>query len=169
VKPLIGKISNYKKLVARSKEISEKCRRCAPLSPVEARAKHPQCWDDKLCTARRFYINNRDRINQKRARKRIDKVHQIPVPQVNYGILQVWREMREDSPIHAIGIEIWAGNSKLAVVSPVHCAGWLPSQVHEYLRQALTVLDTQYGLKKFASEVLINPAQCPIRPCFLCQ
>jgi hypothetical protein len=91
--------------VARSREIPKKCRRCAPLSPAEARAKHPTCWDDKLCTARRFYINNRGRINQKRARKRIETKHQIPVPQVNYGILQVWRELREDSPIHAIGIE----------------------------------------------------------------
>ena len=87
--------------VAKSRETPAKCLRCAPLSPAEARAKHPNCWEDKLCTARRFYINNRDRINQKRARKRIETKHQIPVPQVNYGILQVWREMREDSPIHA--------------------------------------------------------------------
>jgi hypothetical protein len=103
------------------------------------------------------------RIDQKRSRKRIETKHQISVPQVNYGILQVWREMREDSPIHAIGIEIWDGHTKLAVVQPVHCAGWLPSQVHEYLRQALTVLDTEYGFKKFVSQVLINPEQCPIR------
>jgi hypothetical protein len=87
--------------VAKSRETPAKCLRCAPLSPAEARAKHPNCWDDKLCTARRFYINNRDRINQKRARHRIETKHQIPVPQVNYGVLQVWREMREDSPIHA--------------------------------------------------------------------
>ena len=109
------------------------------------------------------------RINQKRARKRVEAKHQIPVPQVNYGVLQVWRESREDSPIHAIGIEIWDGHNKLAVVQPVHCAGWLPSQVHDYLRQALTVLDTEYGFKKFASQILISPEQCPIRPCFVCQ
>ena len=155
--------------MAKSRETPAKCVRCAPLSPAEARAKHPNCWDDKLCTARRFYINNRDRINQKRSRKRIETKYQIPVPQVNYGVLQVWRDLREDSPIHAIGIEVWDGHNKLAVVQPVHCAGWLPSQVHEYLRQALTVLDTEYGFKKFASQVLINPEQCPIRPCFLCQ
>ena len=77
--------------MAKSRETPAKCLRCAPLSPAEARAKHPTCWDDKLCTARRFYINNRDRINQKRARKRIETNHQIPVPQVNYGVLQVWR------------------------------------------------------------------------------
>jgi hypothetical protein len=117
--------------MAKSRETPAKCLRCAPLAPAEARAKHPNCWDDKLCTARRFYINNR--------------------------------------AASAVGIEVWDGHNKLAVVSPVHCAGWLPSQVHEYLRQALTVLDTEYGFKKFASQVLINPEQCPVRPCFLCQ
>ncbi len=81
----------------------------------------------------------------------------------------MWRESREDSPIHAVGVEIWEQNNKIAMVAPVHCAGWLPSQVHEYLRQVLTVLDTEYGFKKFAPQVLINPEQCPIRPCFLCQ
>ncbi len=55
-------------------------------------------------------------INQTRARKRIETKHQVPVPQVNYGVLQVWRESREDSPIHAIGIEVWDGHNKLAVV-----------------------------------------------------
>ena len=99
--------------MARSREIPEKCQRCAPLSPAEARAKHPTCWDDKLCTARRFYINNRDRINQKRARKRIERQHQILVPQVNCGVLQVWRELREDSPIQAIGVEVWDGHTAL--------------------------------------------------------
>jgi hypothetical protein len=155
--------------VARAKEIPEKCRRCAPLRPAEARAKHPNCWDNKLCTARRFYINNRDRINQKRSRKRIETKHQVSAPDVKYGILHVWRENREDSPIHAIGVEIWEQNTKIAMVTPVHCAGWLPSQVHEYLRQVLEVLGAEYGFKKLASQELIHPSQCPIRPCYLCQ
>ena len=84
-------------------------------------------------------------------------------------LYMIRRENREDSPIHAIGIEIWDGNDKLALVPPVHCAGWLPSQVHEYVRQALQVTEAEYGFKKFSSQVLISPEQCPIRPCFLCQ
>ena len=155
--------------MARAKEIPEKCRRCAPLSPAEARAKHLQCWDDRLCTARRFYINNRDRINQKRARKRIETKHQVSAPDVKYGILHVWRENREDSPIHAIGVEIWEQNNKIAMVPPVHCAGWLPNQVHEYLRQVLEVLGAEYGFKKLASQVRIDPSQCSIQGCYLCQ
>ena len=109
------------------------------------------------------------RINQKRSRHRIERVHNIPAPQVKHGILQVWRENREDSPIHAIGVEIWGQDCKLAMVAPVHCAGWLPSQVHEYLRQVLEVLGAEYGFKKFASQVRIDPSQCPIQQCPLCQ
>lgn len=41
------------------------------------------------------------RINQKRSRKRIETNHQVSVPDVKYGILHVWRENSEDSPIHA--------------------------------------------------------------------
>jgi hypothetical protein len=156
--------------MVKSRETPAKCLRCAPLAPAEARAKHPTCWDDRLCTARRFYINNRDRINQKRSRKRIETNHQVSAPDVKYGILHVWRENREDSPIHAIGVEIWEQNNKIAMVAPVHCAGWLPNQVHEYLRQVLEVLGAEYGFKKFSSSELINPSQCPIRPChLLCQ
>ena len=148
-----------------AKETPAKCLRCAPLSASKARETHPSCWDDKLCTARRFYINNRDRINQKRSRKRIERVHDVPTPQVKHGILHVWRENREDSPIHAIGVEVWEQNTKIAMVAPVHCAGWLPSQVHEYLRQVLEVVGSEYGFKKFASQELIHPSQCQILLC----
>jgi hypothetical protein len=151
-----------------AKQTPEKCKRCAPLTPADARTKHPDCWDDKLCTAKRFYLNNRDRINQKRSRKRIETNHQVSTPDVKYGILHVWRENREDSPIHAIGVEIWEQNNKIAMVAPVHCAGWLPNQVHEYLRQVLEVLGAEYEFKKFASQVRIDPSQCQIQPCHLC-
>ncbi len=110
--------------MASSKQIPEKCRKCALLSAADARATHPNCWDDKLCHARRFYARNRDRVNQKRAKKRIEREHQIPVPEVKYGVLQVWRELREDSPIHALGAEVWDGKERIAIVQPVHCAGW---------------------------------------------
>jgi hypothetical protein len=67
-------------------------------------------------------------------------------------------------------VEIWEQNTKITMVAPVHCAGWLPNQVHEYLRQVLEVLGAEYGFKKFSSSALINPSQCPIRPChLLCQ
>jgi hypothetical protein len=87
--------------MVKSKQIPEKCRRCALLGAAEARSRHPSCWDDRLCHSRRSYARNRDKINQKRARVRIEQVHQVYVPQVTYGVLQVWRENREDSPIHA--------------------------------------------------------------------
>ena len=78
--------------MVKSKQIPEKCRRCALLGAAEARSTHPSCWDDRLCHSRRSYARNRDKINQKRARVRIEQVHQVDVPQVTYGVLQVWRE-----------------------------------------------------------------------------
>jgi hypothetical protein len=53
----------------------------------------------------------------------------------------------------------------VAVVAPVHCAGWLPSQVHSYLQQTLNILENAYGFQKFAGQILEHPEQCPIRPC----
>jgi hypothetical protein len=41
------------------------------------------------------------------------QVHQVVVPQVVYGNLLIWRELRQDSPIHAIGADIWDGEKRL--------------------------------------------------------
>jgi hypothetical protein len=87
------------------------------------------------------------------------------VPQVVYGNLLIWRELRQDSPIHAIGADIWDGERRVAVVSPVHCAGWLPSQVHAYVQKTLNLLENEYDFQKFAGQIIEHPEQCPIRPC----
>jgi hypothetical protein len=130
---------------------AEKCIRCALLSADTAKSRH--------------YIKNRDRISQDRKKQRIEVVHQVVVPQVVYGNLLIWRELRQDSPIHAIGADIWDGEKRLAVVTPVHCAGWLPSQVHSYVQQTLKILENAYGFQKFAGQIIEHPEQCPIRPC----
>jgi hypothetical protein len=77
--------------------------------------------------------------------------------------------MRSLRAASAVGVEIWEQERKIAMVAPVHCAGWLPSQVYEYLRQVLEVLGTEYGFKKFSSQVRIDPSQCSIQGCHLCQ
>jgi hypothetical protein len=84
-----------------------------------------------------------------------------------YGerIARIRQFMRSLRAASAVGVEIWEQERKIAMVAPVHCAGWLPSQVHEYLRQVLEVLGAEYGFKKFASQVLISPEQCEIHSC----
>jgi hypothetical protein len=151
-------------MATRSKTIDPKCIRCALLSAETAKSTH-DCWVPRLCPSKRHYIKNREGISQQRRKKRIEVVHQVAVPEVVYGNLLIWRELRQDSPIHAIGADIWHGSNRLAVMAPVHCAGWLPSQVHAYIQQVLTLLENEYDFSKFASQIVQHPEQCPIRPC----
>jgi hypothetical protein len=151
-------------MATKSKTIDPKCIRCALLSGETAKSTH-DCWVPGTCPSKRHYIKNREGISQQRRKKRIEVVHQVVTPQVVYGNLLIWRELRQDSPIHAIGADIWDGERRLAVVTPVHCAGWLPSQVHSYIQQTLNILENAYGFQKFAGQIIEHPEQCPIRPC----
>jgi hypothetical protein len=89
----------------------EKCVRCALLSADTAKSTH-DCWVSETCPSKRHYIKNRDRISQGRKKQRIEVVHQVVVPEVVYGNLLIWRELRQDSPIHAIGADIWDGERR---------------------------------------------------------
>jgi hypothetical protein len=151
-------------MATKSKTIDPKCIRCALLSGETAKSTH-DCWVPGACPSKRHYIKNREGISQQRRKKRIEVVHQVVMPQVVYGNLLIWRELRQDSPIHAIGADIWDGERRVAVVSPVHCAGWLPSQVHAYVQKTLNLLENEYDFQKFAGQIIEHPEQCPIRPC----
>ncbi len=56
-----------------------------------------------------------------------------------------------------------AGES--AIVSLMHCAGMVPSQVHAYVGKMLNVLEKRYGIRKFASQTRLDSELCTIRPC----
>lgn len=66
---------------------------------------------------------------------------ELDAPQVPHSILQVWRPHRADSPIHAIDATIWHGDTQVAVVNPVHCLGWKPSQAIAYVEQMLDAIE----------------------------
>jgi hypothetical protein len=129
------------------------------------------CWNPSVCYSRRSYARNRDRINQTRSRKRKEgQLEQIPVQfaplhQVVFGVLVVYRKAGTDTPVHAVGAEIWQGQQKVAIVPPIHCIGMVPSQVHIYLGKMLSLLEERYGIKKFASQTRLDPDLCPLRPC----
>ena len=88
------------------------------------------------------------------------------MPSITYGILTVYRNTG-DSPVHAIAAEIWQDQEKIAQVAPIHCCQMLPSQVHTYIQKLLELLGQNYGIKKFASLVRLDPNLCPIDDCFL--
>lgn len=155
--------------------LPEKCRKCAMLSAEQAQALHGAtgdgCWNPAVCYSRRSYARHRDRINQTRSRKRKGtQLEEIavefePLSQLVFGVLVVYRKAGADTPVHAIGAEIWQGQEKVAVVPPVHCMGMLPSQVHTYVGKMLSLLEERYGIKKFASQTRLDPDLCPTRPC----
>lgn len=149
-----------------SRSIPRKCLVCATLSANDAKARHGSegdgCWNPRLCPSRRSYIRNRDKRNAAR-RKQVAQITIEPDTVVFSAVLVVYRRGGTDSPVHAIAGEIWKGEELEATVTPVHCAGMLPSQVHGYIEKMLDVLDQRYGIsrRKFASLKQLDPSLCP--------
>jgi len=155
-----------------------KCQNCATLSMDQVHALHgadgesEKCWDAKLCRAKRSHLRQRDRINQQRKLTRQEAVLatldiEVPEPLLTrvFAVLVIYRDPGAESPVHAIGAQVWQGKTQILKVNPIHCVGMVPSQVHEYIRKMLSVLDEGYGIKKFASEERLDPENCPIEPC----
>lgn len=157
------------------KAIPEKCCKCAMLSASQAQALHGTdgdgCWNPSVCYSRRSYARHRDRRNQVRRRKQQQAVLEtLSVDSSEFAglitaILVIYRKSGAATPVHAISAEIWQGQERCAVVAPLHCMGMVPSQVIAYVRKMLALLDTTYGIKKFASEERLDPFLCPLRPC----
>jgi hypothetical protein len=164
-----------KESAAPTRKVPDKCLRCAALSASQAKVLHgsegTDCWDSKVCPSRRSYIRHRDRRNQSRSRKRHEKLQTLTLdktglPSITYAVLVVYRETG-DSPVHGIAAEVWLDQEKIAQVAPIHCCQMVPSQVHIYVQKLLGLLEENYGVKKFASLVRLDPYLCPITDCFL--
>ncbi|MBD3881866.1 hypothetical protein IFO70_08880 [Phormidium tenue FACHB-886] len=157
------------------KQIPEKCRRCAMLSIEQVRQLHGAegdgCYDTAVCPSRRSYARHRDRRNHARSLKRRETLPETLIvdtaafADICFAVLMVYRKPGAETPIHAIGAEIWKGQEKQAVVPPIHCVGMVPSQVHAYVGKMLEALETHYDIKKFASQERLDVELCPLRPC----
>lgn len=158
-----------------SRPEKEKCRLCSKLSVAQAQRRHgpegDRCWDELHCHQRRSYYRHRVRINTNRRQQRgasEDTIEVVSIPAVPAAVLHLYRQ-RVDTPIHAVGAELWIGQVKLAAIEPVHCLGLTAGQITAYLQQVLGVFSEKYGngkqLDKFAAQVELNPQTCPISPC----
>ena len=153
------------------KSIPDKCKRCAMLSAEQAQELHGgECWNPAVCYSRRSYARHRDRRNLIRSRQRVDTDPDLVVnidefASVFWAVLVVYRQAGTDTPIHAIAVQVWQGQEKFAAIPPIHCAGIVASQVHTYVQKVLVLLDSNYGIKKFASQERLDPWLCPLRPC----
>ena len=165
------------------KSTSEKCRLCSKLSAAEAIAKHglsgTNCWIGEPCHKRRSYYRNRDRINaSKRQQYRgvavkaeVDNgkgtVLTVVPTVVPAAVLHLYRA-RVDDPLHAIGAELWLGQSKIAEIAPVHTMGLMPAQIKGFLKEILTAFSGQMAggdVTQFEVQKELSPDCCPIRPC----
>ena len=162
------------KKILMAKGIPEKCKKCAMLSANQAQKLHGQdgdrCWNPNVCYSRRSYARHRDRRNLIRSRQRVDTDPDLVVnidefASVFWAVLVVYRQAGTDTPIHAIAAQVWKGQEKFAAISPIHCAGMVASQVHTYVQKVLVLLESNYGIKKFASQERLDPWLCLLRPC----
>jgi hypothetical protein len=159
----------------KKRAIPEKCQKCAMLSAVQAQTIHGPdgdgCWNPSVCYSRRSYARHRHRRNQTRSQKRRETLPEtitVDAPELANlasAVLVVYRKIGADTPIHAIGAEIWKGQEKYAIIQPIHCAGMVPSQVHGYVSKMLSALEAHYGIRKFASQERLDIDLCPLRPC----
>lgn len=150
------------------RKANKKCLNCSKLTAAEAEIQ--SCWDDSLCPHRRSYYRKR---HDKNARRRAARAQlrgdtpeniEVPLPAPAIAMLYLYRQDRE-APLHAVAVSVWRGNTKLAVVKPIHCIGMSQGQIREYLSQVLIRLKARYGIQKFKDEVYISPADCPLEDC----
>jgi len=165
-----------------SRPSQEKCRLCSKLSATEAKLKHgiegDRCWDDERCHNRRSYYRHRGVRNYNRKQHRRQSIApelsqpthtailEIPAPALGAAIAHFYRETK-DSPLHAIGAELWMGNHRVAKIEPVHCLGLAEAQVRMLLMRILEGFSSHSRVKieRFRSTVELHPTNCPIRPC----
>ncbi|MDX2243079.1 MAG: hypothetical protein NW224_20555 [Leptolyngbyaceae cyanobacterium bins.302] len=166
----------------------EKCRLCSKLDSQEAQQRHGPngdgCWNPKVCHNRRSYYRHRGVRNYIRKQRRRGQFANLPsvetdaAPATRVATLEVlapavpaavvhWYRVTKDSPLHALGAELWIGNDRVAKVEPVHCLGLTELQVKTLLVRILDVFSQHSGIKveRFRSSVELHPQNCPIRPC----
>jgi hypothetical protein len=147
-----------------------KCLQCAFLEMDRVRSLHgpegDRCYQ-RSCDSKRSRIRKKDEINLKRRTKKAIASGKIEIdhPNVAHATLNVWREDRAFSPVHAIGATIWQEDVPIAVIDPIHCAGYLPAQVEQYVESILGVIHKGFHLKRFENQVIQPPHTCPLSPC----
>ncbi len=169
--------------------ISRKCQNCANLSVEDAKELHgPEgdgCWDPAICHRRRSHYRRRQELNAERRLQRRDarknaseemglrpqtkdfaREFELPsAPAMLSAVLVLYRQ-HENSPVHAVGAEVWQGNCKILEIQPVHCMGMRADHVGAYIREMLQRVHSQFGIGRFEDVVKEIPvSQCPIVPC----
>jgi hypothetical protein len=154
-----------------------KCVACSQLSAKDAQKLHGEtgdrCWNAARCHDRRSYYRNEVRAGRlslrPRRRQKVDDalplVNVHPVTARPYAVLHYYRQAK-DSPLHALGAELWQDGKAVARINIIHCIGLTPSQIVELARQILTQFSQTAGTKvRVEADVELEPMLCPLNPC----
>ncbi|WOD37150.1 hypothetical protein [Nodosilinea sp. E11] len=162
------------------RRINLKCLHCAQLSVDEARQLHGEqgdaCWEESRCHRRRsHYRNRRDNNASRRSTYRqsaqenqsgqAPETISIAIALKPVAYLYLYRQKRQDAPLHALSVSVWEGEQHLLDVTPIHCAGMRNQKIQEYLMDVLKTLRERYGITKFEPEIRLEPTECPIKTC----
>jgi len=162
------------------RRIDLKCLECAQLSVTEARQMHgtegDNCWEENRCHRRRsHYRNRRDNNAFRRSTYRqaveenqsglVPETISIPIALKPVAYLYLYRQKRQDAPLHALSVSVWEGEKQLLDVTPIHCAGMRNQKIQEYLVDVLKTLRERHGITKFEPEIRLEPTECPIKNC----
>lgn len=89
----------------------------------------------------------------------------MPITHKPVAYLYLYRQKRQDAPLHAISISVWQGNQRVLEVDPIHCAGMRNQKIQTYLTDVIKTLRERYGITKFEPEIRLEPTECPIKNC----
>jgi hypothetical protein len=160
----IEKIPQYAAACDRGKQVQQRERQIEQLKTQLWKLEQSQYrrWDDKT---------RKQRPIQPRPSSVPDPSGEIvaldppTVPLMPAAILVLYRQS-PNTPVHAVGAEIWKGTQKIAEVKPVHCMGMRADKVTDYIKQLLLSLNSQFGVTKFEDVVKEIPVHhCPLQPC----
>ncbi len=164
--------------------IDRKCLTCAELSVENAITEHGQegdgCWDISRCHKRRSHYRKRsDRNSKRQVAYKISKSNkagtteeiELSASQIASIVLVIYKdEFTKESPIHAIGAELWIGTEEIAHMKPVSCLGMRGDQVTALMPQVLTSFSKDFSeqynqgksFSRFAAKIERHISQCPI-------
>lgn len=143
-----------------ARSVNRKCLTCAALSVDEAQQLHGEtgdgCWDAERCKKRRSHYRHRGdrnakRVVQRRVQDATDEIvrFSINVPAIATVVLIIYSEQperfRDDTPIHAIGSELWTGTQKQAEIEPIVCLGMRGDKVTALFPEVLEAFTQQFA------------------------
>jgi hypothetical protein len=165
-----------------ARPLNRKCLECARL-PIEEARQQP-CWtnDRELCHKRRsHYLKRGDRNIARRVQYRskrsspIDEGFSLPTVPSASVILVIYSEQPHrfkscETPIHAIGAELWVGTTLREQMIPELCCGkrgdevalLLPLILEEFSKRFAQTYNQGKRFQRFAAKVHRHIQDCPI-------